>query len=92
MFSHFSFNCFVILILYLFLVNHSYKLPPKFFITFKAANWLDGKHVIFGKVLEGKVLMKKIENQGTKGDGSGKPKSKVTIVDSGELETVVLMY
>lgn len=36
--------------------------------------------------------MKKIELQGTKGDGSGKPKSKVTIVDSGELETVVLMY
>jgi peptidylprolyl isomerase len=43
---------------------------------------LDGKHVVFGKVLEGDDFVKKIEAQGT---NSGSPKTKITIVDSGEL-------
>ena len=45
-------------------------------------SWLDGRHVVFGKVLEGVDLVKKIESQGS---NSGSPKSKVTISDSGEL-------
>jgi peptidylprolyl isomerase len=43
---------------------------------------LDGKHVVFGKVLEGVDVVTAIEKQGT---NSGTPKVTVTIVDSGEL-------
>ncbi len=48
----------------------------------QVTQWLDGKHVVFGKVIEGMDVVYKIEAIGT---GSGKPKSKVTIADSGEL-------
>jgi peptidylprolyl isomerase len=44
--------------------------------------WLDGRHTVFGKVLEGEDVVKRVEAEGT---NSGKPKNKVTIVDSGEL-------
>ena len=30
----------------------------QFFITFKNANFLDGKHVVFGKVIDGLPLLK----------------------------------
>lgn len=53
----------------------------QFFITFKATPHLDGKHVVFGKVLDGRALLKKLEAVGT---DSGKPKSLVKIVDCGE--------
>ncbi|KAI7757942.1 hypothetical protein M8C21_007678, partial [Ambrosia artemisiifolia] len=43
---------------------------------------LDGKHVVFGKVLSGMDVVYKMEAEGTQ---SGTPKSKVTIADSGEL-------
>jgi peptidylprolyl isomerase len=54
----------------------------QFFITTVKTPWLDGRHVVFGKVLEGEEFVKKVEAEGT---GGGTPKSKVTIVDSGEL-------
>jgi peptidylprolyl isomerase len=44
---------------------------------------LDGRHVVFGKVLEGEDFVKKVEAQGS---NSGAPKATVTIVDSGELK------
>jgi peptidylprolyl isomerase len=55
----------------------------QFFITTVATPWLDGKHVIFGRVLEGMDIVKKIEALGTQ---SGTPRAKITIRDSGELE------
>merc|ERR1712151_23063 len=36
----------------------------QFFITFKSTPWLDGKNVVFGKVIEGIDVLKAIENYG----------------------------
>ncbi|MDM8555483.1 peptidylprolyl isomerase [Desulfococcaceae bacterium HSG7] len=54
----------------------------QFFITTVTTSWLDGKHVVFGKVTDGLEVVKKIEAVGS---GSGRPKKKVTIVDCGQL-------
>ena len=54
----------------------------QFFITTVVTPWLDGKHVVFGKVVEGLEVVKAMEAQGT---GSGSTKSKVTIADCGQL-------
>lgn len=43
---------------------------------------LDGRHVVFGKVLSGMEVVYKIEGEGRQ---NGVPKSKVVILDSGEL-------
>ena len=50
--------------------------------TTVVTSWLDGKHVVFGKVLDGMDLVKRIESLGS---GAGTPSKTVTIVDSGEL-------
>ncbi|XP_046739026.1 peptidyl-prolyl cis-trans isomerase-like [Diprion similis] len=54
----------------------------QFFITTAKTSWLDNKHVVFGKVVEGMDIVKKLESMGTQ---SGKTTKKITIVDSGEL-------
>ncbi|ERN09807.1 hypothetical protein AMTRI_Chr08g159400 [Amborella trichopoda] len=54
----------------------------QFFITTVTTSWLDGKHVVFGKVISGMDVVYKIEAEGRQ---SGTPKSKVVIADSGEL-------
>ncbi|KFY60253.1 hypothetical protein V497_03743 [Pseudogymnoascus sp. VKM F-4516 (FW-969)] len=56
----------------------------QFFITTAITSWLDGKHVVFGEVLEGYEIVQKIEDV-PKGSGD-KPKDAVTITKSGELE------
>ncbi|GCB62816.1 peptidyl-prolyl cis-trans isomerase E isoform X1 [Scyliorhinus torazame] len=53
----------------------------QFFITLDKTDWLDGKHVVFGEVVEGMDVVKQIEAQGSK---DGKPKQKVIISDCGE--------
>ena len=49
----------------------------QFFLTFKATPWLDGKHTIFGEIVAGQDVMKKLEAAG--GGPSGKPKEKLVI-------------
>jgi cyclophilin family peptidyl-prolyl cis-trans isomerase len=48
----------------------------QFFITFAATNWLDGKHVVFGQVVQGWSTLNAIEAVGTQ---DGTPTSTVTI-------------
>lgn len=54
----------------------------QFFITTVVTPWLDGKHVVFGKVLDGFDVVKAVEAVGS---GSGKPSKEVRIKKSGEL-------
>ncbi|OQO07496.1 Peptidyl-prolyl cis-trans isomerase B [Cryoendolithus antarcticus] len=56
----------------------------QFFITTAITSWLDGKHVVFGEVLEGYDIVEKIENV-PKGAGD-KPSKTIKIKKSGELE------
>ncbi|WFC94790.1 peptidylprolyl isomerase [Malassezia brasiliensis] len=44
------------------------------------SQFLDGKHVVFGEVVDGMDVVKAIEAEGT---GSGKPKSQIKIAKSG---------
>ncbi|EKX35145.1 cyclophilin ABH, partial [Guillardia theta CCMP2712] len=52
----------------------------QFFITTASAAHLNGKHVVFGEVLEGYEFVQKIEDCGS---NSGKPSKEVVIVDCG---------
>ncbi|CAM6117092.1 unnamed protein product [Calypogeia fissa] len=54
----------------------------QFFLCTIATPWLDGKHVVFGKVVEGMDVVKAIEKVGS---SSGKTSKTVTIADCGQL-------
>lgn len=49
----------------------------QFFLTFKATPWLDGKHTIFGQVIQGIEVLEKIEKLGSR---SGKVSEEVLIL------------
>merc|ERR1711874_71846 len=58
----------------------------QFFITTVKTDWLDGKHVVFGRIddQESFNIVKRIEALGS---ASGKPEKTVTITESGALAT-----
>ena len=54
----------------------------QFFITFKETPWLNGRHTVFGEVLEGFEVVDALEKIGS---GSGKTSKTAKIADSGIL-------
>ncbi|KAF2098504.1 peptidyl-prolyl cis-trans isomerase B [Rhizodiscina lignyota] len=56
----------------------------QFFITTAITSWLDGRHVVFGEVLEGYDVVEQIEN--IEKGAADKPVKTVKIAKSGELE------
>lgn len=57
----------------------------QFFITTVTTSWLDGRHVVFGDVLEGMEVVRKIENTTT--GAMDKPVKDVVVADCGVLES-----
>jgi peptidylprolyl isomerase len=55
----------------------------QFFITFVNTPWLDGGHVVFGKIIDGLPLLKVLESCGSQ---SGKTKQLIQIADCGEIK------
>jgi cyclophilin family peptidyl-prolyl cis-trans isomerase len=55
----------------------------QFFLCTEKTDWLDGKHVVFGKVVEGMDVVKKMEALGSQ---RGTPRAKIVIDDCGELK------
>ncbi len=55
----------------------------QFFITTAVTSWLDGKHVVFGKVTEGMDVIKNLEKLGSQ---SGATSKKIIIDDCGEVK------
>lgn len=54
----------------------------QFFITCAPCEFLDGKHVVFGRVVEGMQIVRLIENVPSP---QGQPKLDVTIIECGQM-------
>jgi cyclophilin family peptidyl-prolyl cis-trans isomerase len=54
----------------------------QFFLCTAETSWLDGKHVVFGSVVEGMDVVRAVEGVGS---GSGATRAKVMIESSGQL-------
>jgi len=55
----------------------------QFFICTVKTEWLDGRHVVFGKVIDGMDVIKTVESFGSR---SGKTNRKIVIEDCGEID------
>merc|ERR1712223_493899 len=56
----------------------------QFFITVKKTSWLDGRHVVFGKVVKGISVVRQVEN--TRTGAQDRPAQAVKIVDTHTVE------
>lgn len=54
----------------------------QFFLTTEKTAWLDGKHVVFGQVVDGMNVVKAVEALGSQ---DGRTKKKIIIADCGQL-------
>ncbi|MFI8823650.1 peptidylprolyl isomerase [Streptomyces sp. NPDC053431] len=55
----------------------------QFFITTVVTDWLDGKHVVFGEVVEGQDVVDKVESLGSR---SGATSADIRVAKSGVVE------
>ena len=55
----------------------------QFFLTVAETPWLDGKHVVFGKVVDGMDVVKELEKCGS---ARGRTSKKLVISDCGEVD------
>ena len=55
----------------------------QFFLCTAKTDWLDGKHVVFGQVVEGMDVVQKVEALGSR---EGKTSRRIEITDCGELK------
>ena len=55
----------------------------QFFVTCAKCDFLDNKHVVFGRVVDGLLIMRKIENVPT--GANNKPKLPIVITQCGEM-------
>ena len=60
------------------IIRAKYLACVQFFITTAKCDFLDGKHVVFGKVIDGMLTLRKIENVPT--GPNNRPKLAVKIV------------
>ena len=54
----------------------------QFFLTFIPCHWLNGKHVVFGRVVDGMEVLDALESVGSR---SGQTRSPCVISDCGQL-------
>jgi cyclophilin family peptidyl-prolyl cis-trans isomerase len=62
--------------------GRNYENRNQFFLCTAATPWLDGKHVVFGKVVSGMDVVAAIEQVGSE---QGRTRVPVVISDSGQL-------
>lgn len=55
----------------------------QFFLTFAKTPWLNGKHTVFGRIIQGIDFLDEIGS--VKTGANDKPLTKITIVDCGEV-------
>lgn len=56
----------------------------QFFITLGPCTWLDGKHVVFGRITKGLDIMRALEAVGSH---SGATSQKVVVTECGEIKS-----
>lgn len=57
----------------------------QFFITFEPTPWLDGKHTVFGKVIEGLEVLDKITRRNPEEDPNAPPGDKIETIEIQEV-------